>query len=348
MSINASIAITASTPISYDAISSVLAPIANLPFVQLKDNFAVVFGGVPPDFFDNWTTTIQNFSNLAAAVRDAGLRGIIFDNEQYSAPWGNYPEGVAYPGTSLQAYEDQAALRGKQVMQAMTAQFPNIVVVTLHGPYVSEPDAPWSLMFPQWQSGNELLGPFFAGFQEGSVTAGQNVDGGELYDLRTSEQFNNSYNWRKYDLPSDQVDSTFISSSIRGSWSNNVSISFGVYDCPFLGQPMSPAVLTPTLQNAVARADRWVWFYSEQASYLLPPAQGGASTEWVEAVRAALPAGSSDDDGGSPLGGGGLVGSGSSSGSGGSSRCGLLGIEVVPIVIGLALLRARRRRNQSN
>jgi hypothetical protein len=335
-SINATTAIMKPTSISYDSIMSVLAPINGLNFTQLRDNFAVVMGSGPPDFFDSWSVTVQNFSNLAKAAKDAGLRGIIFDNEQYFSPWGDYPSGVKYSAKTLAEYQAQAVVRGREAMQAMVAQFPDIRVITLHGPYVSEPDAPSSLLFPQWQSGNELLGPFFAGFQEGTSQPGQNVDGGELYNLRTASQFQNSYNWRRYDLPSSQVDCKFISSGLRNEWAGNVSIGFGVYDKPWGGATMSAPILKDTLSNALSRADEFVWFYAEAATYLLPSSQGGASATWVDAVRDALPAGEAAT---SPL----LSGGGSGGSSGG--KCGLLGIEVVPLFIALALLRARRRSN---
>jgi hypothetical protein len=340
MTINASTAIMTPNAISYTSIASVLAPISDLPFDQLQDNFGVVFGSTPPDFFADWSTTVQNFANLAAALRDAGLRGIIFDNEQYFSPWGDYPSGVANTSLSLGQYQAQARLRGRQVMEAMVAEYPGIVVLTLHGPYVSEPDAPWTLLFPQWQSGNELLGPFFAGFQEGAASPGQNVDGGELYNLRTVSEFQNSYDWRKYTIASDAVNCAYIPPAMRPTWPD-VSISYGVYDSPFGGASMNPSILRTTLTNALARADRWVWFYAEDNTYLLPSGQGGASAEWVSAVRDAVPA--TPSPGAPPP----AVHSTSpaSTDDERSSRCGLLGMEVLPLFAALLLLRSRRRRS---
>jgi len=343
LGINASTGVMKNVPLSYDAIDSVLNPIKDMEFTQLKQNFGLVLGTTPPDFFDDWSTIVDNFANLARAAKNAGLKGIAFDNEQYFAPWGNYPTGVAYPGASLAQYQVQARLRGRQVMEAMVAEFPAIVVVTLHGPYVSEPSAPESLNFPQWQSGNELLGPFFAGFQEGSSVAGQNVDGGELYDLRSAEDFQQNYVWRRYDIASSAVNCAYIPSALRTTWADNISISFGVYDLPFGGKSMNPAILTTTLTNALATADTWVWFYAEDSTYLLPESQGGATDEWVDAVRAALPATSSDPSGSTPLGLGTASGD---SGGGSSGSCGLLGIEVVPVLLFIGLQRGLKRRNR--
>src|SRR6185503_12872621 len=168
--------------------------------------------------------------------------------------------------------------------------------LTLHGPYVSEPGAPPALEFPQWQSGNELLGPYFAGFMEGAGDSACVMDGGELYSLRTAAQFDAAYGWCKNSLPSDAVNCAFIPSALRTVWPDRVSISYGVYDCPFWGNSMDPTVLRTTIKNALNRADRYVWFYSEAATYLLPPAAGGAPAAWVDAIRL----GRADAVGGSP------------------------------------------------
>jgi len=344
MTTNASIGVMTNNPMTHSAIASVLDPIRNLPFSQLQDNFGFVIGNDPPDFFDDWSVPIQNFRNLARALGEAGLKGFVFDNEQYFAPWGDYPTGVTY-GYSLAQYETQARLRGKQVMEAMVAEFPDIEIITLHGPYVSEPDAPWQLGFPSWQSGNELLGPFFAGFQEGRGDGATNVDGGELYDLRSTSDFQETYDWRKYSLPSNSVNCSFIPAAIRPSWPGTVSISFGVYDTPFGGQAMTPSILATTLTNALARSDRYVWFYAESYTYLLPPSGGGAPQQWVDAVRSAVPTNSAPPPASPPVT---IVpptvaASSSSSEEEKRSNCGLLGIEVVPLFL---ILAARRRRRQ--
>jgi hypothetical protein len=176
------------------------------------------------------------------------------------------------------------------------------------------------------------------------------VDGGELYDLRTVSEFQDTYDWRRFDLPSAAVDCSFISPSLRSTWSDDISISFGVYDCPFGGEPMSPSVLTTTLTRAIAMADRWVWFYAEDNTYLLPPAQGGASEEWVNAVRAALPVEAAPEPEpipdppppplSPPLA---EEATPAPAGSKHHTGCGLLGMEVAPIFLAFVLLRGRRR-----
>jgi len=285
---NVTSTVMTNTPVSYQTAMGVMSPLAGLTFTRLNHNLGVIQGSTPPDFFDDWSVPIQNFANVARAAKDSGLKGLCFDNEQYVAPWGDYSGQTKYASTkSLAEYEVQARLRGRQVMEAMVAQFPDIVVMTLHGPYVSEPDAPASLHFPQWHPHNELLGPFFAGFMEGAGDSACNMDGGELYTLRTAAHFEASYGWRKNDLPSDGVNCTFIPSALRSVWPGRTSISFGVYDCPFGGAAMDAAILRSTLANALRQADRYVWFYAEASTYLLPASQGGATDAWVNAIRQA-------------------------------------------------------------
>jgi hypothetical protein len=288
--VNATTRVMTGTAISQASIAAVLAPMKGQTWTTLRKNFGLIQGSSPPDVFDDWSVTVQNFANAAAALNDAGFVGICFDNEQYSAPWGDYPSGAKYYATrTLNDYRAQMRLRGKQVMEAMVKVFPDIAVITLHGPSVSEPNAPAALEFPQWQSGNELLGPYYAGFMEGvGGSAALNIDGGELYTLRSASQFLASYNWRKFDEPSAAVNSPFIPASLRPLWPQRISISYGVYDRAFGGASMSASILGSTLTNALRQADHYVWFYTEQYTYLRPSGSGGAPADWVAAVRQAI------------------------------------------------------------
>jgi len=288
--LNATTRVMTGTPISVSQISSVVAPMKGQTWTTLRKNFGLVQGSSPPDPFDDWSVTVQNFANCAAALKDAGFVGICFDNEQYASPWGDYRTSSKYASTkTLNDYRAQMRLRGKQVMEAMVAVFPDIAVITLHGPSVSEPSAPYALGFPQWQSGNELLGPYYAGFMEGVGTSpALNVDGGELYTLRSAGEFLGTYNWRKYDEASAAVNSPFIPPALRAVWSERISVSYGVYDRPFGGAPMDASILKTTLVHALAQADHYVWFYTEGSTFLLPPSSGGANATWVNAVRDAI------------------------------------------------------------
>lgn len=284
---NATTKTTTTTRLSATDLATLLAPLRNTTFSQLRENFALIQGTTPPDFFDDWSIPVANFGAVARALKDAGLKGIVFDNEQYFSPWGNYPTGCKYTARSLAEYQTQARLRGRQVMEAMLAQFPEIAVITLHGPTVSEPRVPTPL-FPVWYTANEMFGPFFTGMMEGQTGTALNIDGGELYHLRSADEFKRAYDWRKYTMPSDAFNCAFIPPALRPSWPGKSSISFGVYDRPFGGAGMDPTIARTTITNALRQADRYVWFYTEGPTFLRPPSAGGASATWVSAVRQAL------------------------------------------------------------
>ncbi len=267
--------------VRFDEMAAALAPLRGHRFRRLSRNFVLVRGGRPPDFFDDWSVPVANFGDLARACRDAGLAGIVFDNEGYDARWGDHPEGVRHPGRPVREYRDQARQRGREMMTAACANYPGIAVITLHGPYVSEPAAPPSL-FPQWQTHNELLGPFFAGFAEAVEGPALCVDGGELYHLRTPESFRSAREWRKAGIVSPDVDCLFISGALKRRWAEAVSVGFGVYDRPFGGADMDPAILRRTLAQALSASDHYVWLYLEGTTFL-EPREGGQA--WIQAVR---------------------------------------------------------------
>lgn len=285
-SINISAKVLGQRELDPGEISTCLAPLKDLRFHNLTENFAAVLGGRPPDFMDDWSVPIRNFAHLAKAAREAGLRGIYFDNETYSAPWADHPRGVSRPDVPLADYQERARLRGRQVMEAIVEQFPDIVVVLLHGPYISETRAP-SPLFPQWQRRNELHGPFFAGFVEGAGDRATIVDGGELYHLRSGQEFKDSYEWRKAALPSGDVDCCFLPQGLRAQWTKRVRFGFGVYDRPFQKREMNPEILESTLSHALRQSDAFVWLYIEGPTFLKPPSEGGASQHWIDAVRRA-------------------------------------------------------------
>lgn len=282
--VNVTISVLSDARLGEDEISAVLRPVAALRFRRLVHNFAAVINRGPPDVFDDWDGVVRNFGLLAKAARAAHLEGIYLDNENYGSRWTDFPSGVTHPGKSLAEYQDQARRRGKQVMEAMTAAFPEITVIVLHGPYISEAKAPHPL-FPEWAAANRLAGPFFAGLVEGSGPSGTCVDGGELYHLRSPEDFEKSYQWRKSELPSDRVDCPYLTPALRARWSRTVQVAFGLYDHPVAGAGMDPATLRTLVERALLRTDRYVWLYVEGPTFLRPPAEGGAPAEWVAAVR---------------------------------------------------------------
>src|SRR5205823_233330 len=111
---------------TYAAIASDFAPLNGLSFTRVKHNFALLNVDRPADFFGDWTVTIENFRVLAKVLKEKEIEGIFFDNEEYRQPLFNYPEDCDDHSKSLQQYQDQARLRGRQIMKAMAGEYPEI------------------------------------------------------------------------------------------------------------------------------------------------------------------------------------------------------------------------------
>ena len=294
------------TPVSYDTIYSVLSPMQGVPFTSLKHNFGLMFSGPGINMFDDakWSVRVQNMRNFARALKYVGLKGIMFDNENYE-DWANYGStGCSSPYTLI-ACQEQARKRGVQIMQALMSEYGDITVLSLYGPWVS--DRTFYERFTTYNDvahANELTGPFFVGMVEAAQGSGATVvDGGELYNARTASDFAAFYRYQKYDIVSDgnvpadaysraSGGNGFIPAYIRSAWPSLVSVGAGLYDRPEYNSkgtylPMDPTIMKATVTNALKQVDRYAWLYPETISFLEPPgtSQYSASSAWVQAVR---------------------------------------------------------------
>jgi hypothetical protein len=266
--------------ITYDEMWNEFAPIATLKFKRLKHNFAMVYVNKPADLFDDWNITIQNFANLARVLKAAEIEGIFFDNEAYKKSLFNYPDDCKYATTkTLEDYEVQARLRGRQIMEAMVAINPRQYVMFFHGPYVSNSKTPKEVMPNNVAFANELLGPFFVGFLSGAGPAGKVCDGGELYHLRTPQEFKNAYEFRKREFASKrEIAVSWIPEPLRAEiWAERCEVGFGIYN---RGGQTTKSLRT-ALIHALRRTDRIVWFYVEGMDLFTP---GGIPAMWEQAI----------------------------------------------------------------
>jgi hypothetical protein len=272
--------------ITYAEMDKEFAPLKNR-FKKFKYNFVMTFINFPGDLWNDeaWLITTKNFANLAKIAHELGFAGIVFDNEEYSDnKWLNYGEDYKNEAFDLNQHRDKTIERGKQIMEGMVSEFPNIEVLHYHGPYLSEKEA-YKIIYGQagrWDK-YELLGPFFVGMVLGKGTKGKLIDGGEVYQYRTKEDFQTSYNVRKFEMASEKVNSWFIPHWLRGKWPEQVDIAFGVFNQQWKeNYPMNVNIMRTTLQNALEYTDNYVWFYTQDDNWLIP---GKMPKEWIEMVK---------------------------------------------------------------
>lgn len=273
-----SFAVMSAKPLNAETARAELKPLGGLAPQRLKYNFALVYNDRPADLFDDWSVPLANWRLFAAECQRAGLVGIAFDNEEYFGTWANYPEDCKYKEKSLDEYRDQARKRGREVMEAIVAGFPHAVVVTLHGPTLSAAGGP-KIVYNR-PNENELWGPFFAGMLEACGKQAILSDGGELYALRSGDEFTSAYRWQKRGIASDEAAVPFIPQTLRQAW-DRVSVSWGVYDGsdPDTGRKMEPRIFQECVSSAVSRCDHFVWVYFEKHNLL-----DGEVGDWHRAI----------------------------------------------------------------
>ncbi|RUM40123.1 MAG: hypothetical protein DSY70_04380 [Desulfobulbus sp.] len=185
------------------------------------------------------------------------------------------------PDHSFMEHMDKVASRFKDIMEAMEAEFPAITLLVMHGPATAHPKTnidghnikPNSVF-----ETNEYKGAMFLGFKQGIHGAARLHDLGEFYRYHTQQQFQNAYQWRKYDIVSDAYNNDldagyrwFVPAADRPSWSNDVGVGFMVSDyglTPYeddydMANACHPAEVESRLNMALSRSDDYVIFYSD-------------------------------------------------------------------------------------
>lgn len=105
-----------------------------------------------------------------------------------------------------------------------------------------------------------------------------------MYAYRDRDDFSNSYNWRKYNLPSSEVNAPFMPASVRPRWDDEIGVGFGVYNLVFPegeGLQMNPNIMRSTLTNALNVSDSYVWLYTEKMNWFK---KGAVSDAWIDAI----------------------------------------------------------------
>jgi hypothetical protein len=255
-----------------------------------RNNWLTIVVDDPGDVFDDaaWGAVVENWRLMAEAARDLGFEGIMFDNEEYFGEWQNWPED--YPPEALaigkEAYQAQTALRGQQIAEAISSVWPDAKVAFAHGPYISVDPEPGRPTQTGPGSLYDLSGPFFTGFAEGAGPNMRMVDGGELYALRSAEEFAWFQDWRSNTVPGKidwEADPDLIA-----NWDARIDQAGMVYTDEWpIGNPQTPESLTTTLLNAFDYSEGTVYLYNE-VGHIDWLTAGETAPEWLAAVERAV------------------------------------------------------------
>lgn len=241
-----------------------------------------------------WSTIAANFGNVANAAAAEGFAGLCFDPEFYGTGispfnWGGSTPSTAFgdsgtdnptgaPGTgadpthNLAASRTKVQARGKQVMDAVLAQWPTVKILSLHGPYVSMSDTGAYFDAEAWYGNvafaNELMGTFVGGFIESIDAAGwkaTHIDGGEIYGARTLGNFAKVNDWRLRDIKNST--SAAVSPAVKALLGRQ-HMGIGVEELDILSA-FAPFTASQwqTLLTYAGRHNSWVWSYTETKNW---------------------------------------------------------------------------------
>ncbi|GAC1369802.1 MAG: hypothetical protein NVSMB47_19490 [Polyangiales bacterium] len=297
VTIGASSTVQLPTPVDLSTIVAELAPLRSTTFTTLTHDFVIASARAPTtSWFDDDAVAARNFANLAQAARDAGLVGIVFDEESYfGTPAAPLWDGSLCAGRPLAECQQRVRTVGADTMAAIVAAWPTAIVLCTYGPWVSEAKTAtyFAGVFPynDVSAANPLMGPFFLGMAEATVgTAATLIDGGEMYTLRDPAHFARAYAWQKTELAKT---SALFTPSLADAYPGAVSVSWGVYDRPWEGAAMDAPTFGTTIERSMKAADQWVWVYTEAYDWwgthnTSAPAVPAA---WVAAAKAGRSAG---------------------------------------------------------
>ena len=103
-------------------------------FTRLTDNF-IRINTTPADidWYDNFDAILNNARLAGWIAKEGGLKGILFDPEEYKSPLFDYHKQIHANSKDFQAYAKQVRQRGVEVMRAFQADYPEITIFLTFG-----------------------------------------------------------------------------------------------------------------------------------------------------------------------------------------------------------------------
>jgi hypothetical protein len=229
------------------------------------------------DWFDDFAPIASNARLAASLARDGRAAGILLDTEQYQGHPFDYPAQRDARKKPWADYARQARLRGREVMGAFRAAFPDVVVFLTFGPSLPRRQSLRTTK-PLDEVEYGLLVPFVDGMVEAAGDQGRIVDGFELsYGYRTAREFDDGYRMMTEGVAPIVADAA--------AYRRVISAGFGLwldFDWRKKGWDaadpshnyFAPDVFEASVRAALERSDEFVWIYSETPRWWTP--NGGA------------------------------------------------------------------------
>lgn len=266
-------------------------------FKRFTDNF-LGFGANPGtvDWFDDagWKNIVEHWRIAAWVAKQGGLKGILFDPEPYTPPHATFSY-FAQPERDKHTFNEYCAKareRGRQVMEAVASEFPDITLfcyflLSINGSATGQAD-PRPVLAGM---GYGLLPAFVDGWLDVAPPTVTIVDGCESAYL-----YNSVSQYLESAVLIKGACQELISPENRAKYRAQVQVSFGIYldaywnpigtsrwivdskDRPRIEQ------LRANVSTALRVADEYVWIYGEQYRWFPTPNKRVKEQSWDEVL----------------------------------------------------------------
>lgn len=283
-------------PWKYEWFAGALDDLKACRFTRLSDNFLMLWANPGDvDWFDEegWRQTTEHWRLAARLAKAAGARGIAFDPEPYHEPHAafHYSAQSGRDAHPFEAYYAKARERGREVMKAVAAEYPDITILcfflnSICGSAAGHAD-PRPILASQ---GYGLLPAFLDGCLDAAPPGVTMVDGHESsYTYNSDIQFLGAGNLIRG--PCQEL----VSPENRAKYRAQVQVGFGIYLDAYVNPPTSPWYvdgkggprverLRANVAAAVRAADEYVWIYGEKYRWWPTPNKGVTEKFWPEAL----------------------------------------------------------------
>jgi len=242
---------------------------------KLTDNF-LQFTANPGniDWFDDagWKQIVDHWRIAAEVAKEGGLKGIAFDPEPYVKQYRQF-DYSAQPQRdkhSFAEYQTKARQRGREVVEAIAAVDPHLVILTTR----MLSDVMTAAFSPTPQAALSSTGflnlcpAFINGWLDAAPSTMIFVEGTEDPGYRANSQFD----FLKAGNEMRQNALSLIAPENRQKYKAQVQVSFGIYLDAYVNDPskfyyINPQGETPTerlhqnVSYAADVADEYVWIY---------------------------------------------------------------------------------------
>ncbi len=248
------------------------------------------------DWFDDagWEEIREHCRLLARLAHDGGLKGLLFDPEPYTEPFKQFRYG-SQARRAEHSFEEscrKARQRGQEVMQAISSEFPDVVLYTyfLFSQCSRALDNTGDPQLALAGDGYGLLPAFANGWLDRLPSTATVIDGNEAaYRYDSQAAFDAAFVRIKHTCQA------LVSTENRAKFQAQVQVSHGIYLDAYINPPSSPWYidglgprvnrLEANVSSALDAADEYVWIYGEKARWWPPrEAVAKAAPTWPEAL----------------------------------------------------------------